>query len=369
MSYYAILNNINTKQVYYDDNIIFYPTTRSGISTSDSFYYSTFGFTANEMKISFDEFGSLLSSNPSSTFSYINFNLNALNFYGICSNISCPTVVEISQITGYETGIGQTIFASGYNAGQKMIQNYSNPGNIYSINASGFSTSYFGNSISYLTDGIFGYVNYNDTVNHVSKYFLATPSNTWYELPLQQFYFDADYYVTLSPGFNFSNYVPLTIFNGVIPQVGQLILVNNANNNDVNSGLYIVTILSNNVYLSPSYLTYNYPGQTFLVTCNLDASNLYSYNSASYYVPYEFGPPSKCFSQNLQLNQYSSTKTFIPIYNDTYSFSSLILNLKTTGQLTKQSDSFQLGIAVSNWFPDSLLFGVSLNYEIKEGNV
>jgi len=43
------------------------------------------------------------------------------------------------------------------------------------------------------------------------------------------------------------------------------------------------------------------------------------------------------------------------------------LNLVEKGKLAKQSDSFILGIAVSSWFPDSTLFGVGLNYEIKEG--
>ena len=55
------------------------------------------------------------------------------------------------------------------------------------------------------------------------------------------------------------------------------------------------------------------------------------------------------------------------MYQDQYSNSSMVLNLNTKSSLVKQSDGFVLGIAVSNWFNDSLLFGVGLNYVIKEG--
>ena len=368
MAYYAVLNNMNNGQVYYDDHIVFYPTSRSGISTSDSFYYSTFCFTSSAIKISFDEFGSLISSNSSNTFSSINFNLNAENFYGICSNISRPTIVEITQIAGYETGIGQTNFISGYYNGQKMIQNYSNPGSIYSIGTSIFTNSYFTNSINYVKDGTFGYVNYNDSINNITKYFLAYPNGSWYELPSQQFCYDSDFYLTVPSGVVFSGKILLSYFNGIIPTVGQLILINNSANNDYLSGLYTITQLSNFVYLTASSIVYNFPGQTFLINCDLDNSNIYNYNSACYYVSYEFGVPSKCFNQNLQLSKFISNSSYMPLYNDSYSFSSFIINLNTTGLLTKQSDTFQVGIAVSNWFPDSLLFGVSLNFEIKEGN-
>jgi hypothetical protein len=364
MSYYALLVDSSNNQHYYDDKINLYSTTRSGISTSDNFYYKTFGFSANQMKISIDEFGSLIANN----FSYINFDLNAQSFFGICSNISRPTIVEITQISGYETGYGVTNYVTNYSVGQKMIQNYSNPTNIYTINSTNLTTSTFSNSLTYIQNGVFGYVNYNDPTTKISKYFLAAPGGQWYELPDQKFYYNVDFYITIPPNYNFINKIPIAQFNGIVPMAGQTILINNISNNDTLSGLYVIGKISDVVYVSPSSIKYNYPSQTFVASCNLDNSNINYFNSVCYYVPYDYGAPTKCFNKNLQLKLFTSS-SYMPLYNDPYSFSSFILCLTPTGLLTQQSDTFQIGINVSNWFPDSLLFGVSLNYEIKEGNL
>jgi hypothetical protein len=55
------------------------------------------------------------------------------------------------------------------------------------------------------------------------------------------------------------------------------------------------------------------------------------------------------------------------LLKDNFDTSSLCLCLNDQAKYTKQSDTFILGIAVSNWYPDCTLFGLGLNYVIKEG--
>lgn len=369
MAYGIYLYSTNTNKSYFDDPLVFYPTTRSGISSSDLYRFLTFNFNSQKMKVGFNEFGNLISSVSNNNFSYINFDLNVDGFYGVANNMSKPAVVELCEICGYETGVGKTVLSGSGLIGQKTIQNFSNPTSIYSIGTSGFNVSYFSNALSYVSNENFGYVHYNDNLNNISKYFLASPSSVWYELPDQTFYYSSDFYLQISSGINFSGAsLALNLFNQIIPTVGQQIVINNVNNNDKLSGLYTIIKITNQVYLSPALISYNFPGQIFSININLNTSTLNSLLSDCFYIPYEYGTPSKTFSKNLQLKQYlkliNTTSAYFPLFKDAHSNSSLILCLTKQGQLTKQSDVFQLGIAVSNWFPDSLLFGVNLNYSI-----
>ena len=130
--------------------------------------------------------------------------------------------------------------------------------------------------------------------------------------------------------------------------------------------------ITNQVNLTKSEIEYNFPSQTFVIKIDLDFSNSLNYTSNSYYVPYEYGYPALCFSKDLMLKQYQNfaqndSSKYIPLYRDNFDFSTLLLPLNEQAKFTKQSDTFILGIAVSNWYPDSTLFGVGLNYQIKEG--
>ena len=385
MAYGVLIKNANTKNALHDDNITFYPTQRSGISTSDPYFFSTINFTTKTMQINFAEYGNLISSSAGANFSYMNFDLNSYNFNGSILNLSKPSIVEICKITSYESGIGQTVYSENFNIGTKFIKNFTDPGNIYIKTESplGFQTSYFGNILNYAekTSDLqnFLYVKY-ESINH-NKYFITIPgfsgatipnNFSWYELPDNNFYNDVNYYVTLNKSAFIGKSLDLSYFNGIIPSRGESILINNSLFDDTLSGLYVISAVNNNVMLSKGPLSYNYPGQTFINKIDLDLSNSFNYNSSVYYVPFGFGYSAEVFTKNLQLvkfinNYQNSTSQYIPLYRDSYSYSSMMLSLKTINDATKQSDSFILGIAVSNWFPDSLLFGVGINYEIKEG--
>lgn len=377
MSYGIVLKNSTTSSSYIDDVVQFYPTQRGGIATSDPHYFNLNFFTAQTMAVSFDEYGNLITQNPSSTFSNINFDLNQQNFYGVANNLSKPTIIKICDINGYETAVNQFIFSNNYFLNNKIIRNYSEPNHIYNLtNLSpiGFSTSYFSNLLNstYLQNSNFGYVSYSDTYNNINKYFLAAPvgSNiSWYELPVLQFYYTIDYYLTnYSSSFNGIS-VPLSIFNGIIPTKGQLILINNKLNDTI-SGVYSITEIQSYVLLTQGSLYYNYPSQVFICNTNLDTSSSTINNGVCYYVPYSYGAPGKPFTKNLQLTQFianNNPSSFMPMYKDLYTQTDFILYLNPKGQLTKQSDIFQLGVAVSNWFENSYLFGVTINYQIKEG--
>jgi hypothetical protein len=58
---------------------------------------------------------------------------------------------------------------------------------------------------------------------------------------------------------------------------------------------------------------------------------------------------------------------YTPLFKDNYDNSSLILQLNTISDSSKKSDTFILGIGVSNWFPNSILYNVNVSYQIKEG--
>ena len=389
MSYGVLLKNNNTNQPILDDSITFYSTARSGISTSDPYYFETFNFTANSMTVNFAQFANLISLISVSNYSNINFDLNKQNFFGIGYNLSTPTLIEICAIDGYETGIVQTVYASTVAVGSKILRNISEPNNIYTIVNSSFGvqTSYFGTALNYARSGVipglqnFLYTRYEH--DNIVKYFVAiprltgavvnTPSNFyWSEIPGETFFFNVDYYLTIAtPGFTGLS-LPLASFNGIVPKKGTTILVNNSRYNDVLSGTYTIFNVSDQVYLSKNTISFNFPGQTFNIKTDLDLSNTITSFSSCYFISYDYGFPAEAFTKNLNLLKFNTlalgySSAYPSMYQDQYSNSSLVLNLRTKNNLVKQSDSFVLGIAVSNWFNDSLLFGVGLNYIIKEG--
>lgn len=386
MSYGILLKNANTNSSYQDDNLIFYSTQREGISTSDPMYFTTVNFTAKTIGVSFEKYGNLISNSSSNNFSFSNFDLNEYNFKGLSANLSKPTIVELCKIKSYELGAGQTIYADTFIAGDKYIKNFNDPGNIYTKTSTfptGLTTSYFGTSLNYTlpSSGVqnFVYVSFEDNTH--SKYFLAVPQSIgatipnnfrWYELPNNVFFNDIDYYFTINAsGFNGTN-ISINSFNGIIPSKGKTILINNVNYDDTYSGVYVIQTITNNVILSRGNIVNNFPGQTFNIKINLDNSNALTYNTAVYYVPFEYGYTSDSFTKALKLTKFTNpiqndpTK-YTPLFKDNYDNSSLILQLNTISDSSKKSDAFILGIGVSNWFPDSILYNVNVSYQIKEG--
>ncbi len=385
MSYGVLLKNASSN--YIVDDLSFYSCQRASISTSDTFYFSLAGFNSSStIALNYSQTGNLI-GNTASNFSNINFNLNENKFYGLCLNVSRPTVIELCQIEAFEVGVGQTVFTDSFTNDSKYIMNLSDPGNIYTKTSSypiGVQTSNFGLGLNYLWPSAsyslqnFTYVKYSDT--NFTKYFLAVPqiqgatipdNFEWYELPTTQFFYEIDYNVTLSSAFNGLS-MPLGNFNGIIPKSGEKLLINNSSTNDNLSGVYDIVSITNQINLAKSDISYNYPGQIFIVRVDIDFSNNLNYNPNTYYVPFEYGYPAVCFTKPLMLKLYenfaqSDPSKYTPLYRDNFDFSSLILPLNDREKFNKQSDTFILGIAVSNWYPDSKLFGVGLNYVIKEG--
>lgn len=385
MSYGVLIKNANTNEALMADNLNFYPTQRGSISTSDTYYFSTINFNSRYMDLSFVQYGNLIGDSTSNPFSFMNFDLNSYNFYAVGINVTKPTVIELCKITSYEIGVGQTVYSSDFINNSKYLRNYSDPGNIYvktSDYPTGFQTSYFGKALnySYPTSGIqhFIYTSYEDSKN--PKYFLAVPLNagatipnnfSWYEIPDDNFYHEINFYITIRSGtFNGSS-LSLSSFKGIIPKSGNTILISYPAN-DIFSGLYTIKSITNSVNLSKGFLKFNYPGQTFHSKINLDTSTSTTYYEAVHFVPFEYGYAAECFTKNLSLTLYSCAEKntpnyFPPLFHDKYNTSMMKLSLANKTNLTSKSDSFLLGIAVSNWFPDSKLFGIALNYQIKEG--
>ena len=341
------------------------------------------------MTINFAQFANLISLTSASNYSNINFDLNKQNFYGIGYNLSSPTIIEVCAIDGYETGVGQTVFTSSAAIGSKILRNITDPNNIYSITDSSFGmqTSYFGKSLNYARSGVisdvqnFLYTRYE--YNNVIKYFLAIPRLVgamvnvplnfyWSEIPGENFIFNIEYYITTLTSEFAGTSLSLSVFKGLIPKLGASILINNASFNDILSGVYTILNITDKVYISKNTIAFNFPGQTFNIKTDVDLSTTTTNFGSCYFVSYDYGFPAEAFTKSLYLKKFNNlaqgySTTYPAMYQDQYSNSSMILNLNTKGNLVKQSDGFLLGIAASNWFSDSLLFGVGLNYVIKEG--
>jgi len=385
MSYGVLLKNASSG--FIADDLTFYGSQRAGISTSDPLYFSLIGFNScDSMNINYAQFGSLISNTSSSTFSNVNFDLNQNQFYGLCLNLSKPTIIKLCDIQAFEIGVGQTVFTNNFVNDSKYILNLTNPGNIYVKTSSyptGVQTSIFGTALNYtwpisINLQNFIYVEYSDT--NFTKYFLAVPQVQgaqipnnffWYEIPTTKFFYNVDFSIILTTQFNGSS-LALNNFNGIIPKVGQSILIDNSLNNDSLSGVYTILSITNQINLGKSEIEYNFPSQTFIVEVDLSFSNSLNYIPGVFYVPFEYGYPALCFSKNLMLKKYeniaqNSPSNYVPLLRDNFDSSSLCLRLNDQAKYTKQSDTFILGIAVSNWYPDSTLFGLGLNYMIKEG--
>lgn len=381
MAYGVYLKNINTNETIFDGSLMFHPAERSGISTSDTYFFHTTGFTATQMSVNFAQHGNLIGIASVPAYSQINFDLNQFNFYGIGANMEKPTVVEICTIDAYEIGLANTVYSSNISVGQKCIKNYSDPHKIFEIqdvSPLSITESDFADILKehYLKPAVgvesFCYVKFDDS--NITKFFLAFPDSgniAWYELPDEVFFHEADYSLTnVWNDFNGSS-LPLSVFQGIVPKVNETILVDNAFLDDTLSGLYTISALKDTVVLDGSALSYNHVGQIFNIKKNLDISNSMAHYPAVYYVPYEYGQSDKPFAKNLQLKAFtgndSSIDDYPPLMKDEHSESKLILYLNEQYMFTKRSDAFKTGIAVSNWCDDSILFGVGFNYEIKEG--
>jgi len=147
MSYGVLLKNANNGFIV--DDLLFYGSQRASISTSDPFYFSLTGFnSSNLMFLNYTQSGNLISSNSTNTYSNINFDLNDNQFYGLCLNVSKPTIVELCEIQAFEIGVGNTVSSNNFVNDSKYILNLSNPGNIYvktSTYPLGLQTSNFEN--------------------------------------------------------------------------------------------------------------------------------------------------------------------------------------------------------------------------------
>ena len=146
MSYGVILKNYDNGISFLDDTLVFNTGARGGFCTSDRFIFETINFTSERVYLSFEQFGNVISSLSTSSFSNINFDMNSYNFYGVGRNISQPTIMQICEIQGYEIGIANTVYSSEILKNQKIIKNFSSPGYIWeisSVNPIGFSTNSF----------------------------------------------------------------------------------------------------------------------------------------------------------------------------------------------------------------------------------
>lgn len=368
MAYGLLLRNASDNS-FVNDLVYFNTIQRNGISTSNVLYFDAVNFITQEINVGIGEFGNLISSDGAVT----NFNLFDFGFGGSGHNNDKPTIVEICEIKGYEIGAGNTIFASTLVKGDKILQNYSQPNYLWEVsNVDPFVmiSSNFSKALDtrYVKNENFAFVNY--TSDNTSLHFLAVPGSpfSWQELPSGEFYHPIDYYVSIiSSGFDGTN-ISINYFRGLAPELNQTILINNKAYNDALSGVYVIQHVTNSVYLSKSNILFNYPSQVFISDANLDVN---TEQNICHYVPFDYGTPGESFSKNLCLTPFSngitSTAQYMPLLKDSISQSKMILFLNTQYALKKKSDNFIVGIAVSNWFNDSLIFGIDLNYQIKEG--
>ncbi len=373
MSYGILLKNANTNQTETEDSISFSAVQRGNISTSAVYYFSTFGFNAKEINLNVPETGSLLGDNGDN-FSFIDFNLNQYDFYGVAANTTRPTVIEICKIHSYEIGVGQTVFSDDFTTNKKYIKNFNAPSNIFSKQAdypAGIQTSYFQNALNYINpaSGVenFLYVTFD---GQNPRYFLATPGVVWKEIPNIDFYQNTDYFLTINSTAFDGSKLELNSFSGVIPKRGNTILIKNNLNTEL-SGVYSIENITDYVYLSRGNLKFNFPGQSFESKVDLDKSNSLNYNSIINYIPFSYGYAAECFTKPLPLVEYTSSSKgtsgqYPPLFRDAYDFSALRLKLSSPSSINQVSDSFQLGVFVSTWCPDSkLILGaeISINSE------
>lgn len=367
MSYGVLLKNAATNKTA-QNSLIFYNTQRGGISTSDEYKLSLINFTTNRASIYYDQFATLISPTQDT----VSFDTNTLGFYGVFLNTETTSVIKICNIESYETGIGQTVYSENYDVStSKIIKNFSSPNYIYN----GIGTDYFSGVLNYLTntstDENFAYLKFEDS-NEIKIFSPLVNSGavSWIEIPDETFYFNIDYYIDMrSESFN-GSYIEYSLFRNITPKNGETILVNSAD--DQLSGVYTVKNITNRVNLTKGPLNFNYPGQTFNINIDLRSSTITEYYKTCFYVSSNYGFAAEVFTKNLNLKEWNgdlidAPNQYVPLYIDSYNRSNGIINLHPLGRLTQESDSFKLGVGVSNWFPDSTLIGLSFNCEIKEG--
>lgn len=378
MAYGISLKNTSSN-ISINSGLDFYPTSRSGISTSDSYFFETTNFKTNKLSIFFDRLGNILASSNDLP-SYVNFDLNQNNFYGLIHNNTRPTVIKMCDIAGYENTSGMVYSSSGLAIGSLMIKNVTDPENIYtatSISPITLESNLFSKILNnnYIQDENFVYVKYIDY--DYSTQFLLMPTGggfTWEELPEENFSYNCDYYITNSDMSFDGTYLLFSDFNNIIPKQNQSVLIDYSLDDSM-SGLYLIDRITNKVFLKKSDLIYNFPGQNFYCFTNLDLSNSSLNVPSCFYVSYDYGTPGMVFSKSLCLKQFNNSLTnssnYLPMFNYNYqsniSYSQMVLNLTSASVLTKTSDEFTLGIAVSNWCQDCLVYNIGLNLNIEEG--
>jgi hypothetical protein len=108
-------------------------------------------------------------------------------------------------------------------------------------------------------------------------------------------------------------------------------------------------------------LFFNFPGQSFSATTNLDISGLNNNVSVCYYVPYSYGNPGEVFSKPLLLQKYTnlfinSPANYLPILtyenNNLVSQTTFLLQLNNNVNLSKLSDQFQINSFQFQIFPN-----------------
>ncbi len=368
MAYGILLKNTDTNQTVVDDTLIFNSVQRGNISTSQTYYFSTYGFNAPEIELNLPQTGNLLGSNGDN-FSFIDFSLNQYDFYGVGVNASRPTVIELCKIHSYEIGVGQTVFSDDFTENKKYIQNFSAPNNIFVKQSDypvGVQTSYFINALNFINpvSGVEKYL-YVTFEGSNPKYFLATPGIVWQELPSLDFYHNTDFFVTLSDTSFDGSLLNLSVFKGIAPKKNNTILIKN-NLNTTLSGVYAIERVTDYVYLSRGSLKFNFPGQSFESRIDLDRSDSLNYNSVVNYVPFSYGYAAECFTKSLPIVEYTSASVGVanqypPLYRDEYDISKLRLKLGNQASINQNSDSFRVGVFVSTWCPDSkLIFGAEI---------
>jgi hypothetical protein len=383
MSYGINLKNVSLNFDNTSDELVFYTAPRGGFSTSDNYCFTTIGFTTSEMAIFCNQFadikanGNVSLSNATQTTS---IDLNKNNGFYCAKNFTQPTVVKLCDVVAYETGLGATVYKSlSPTVGQKVLLNYSNPNKIFSVSTTinpydnlieHFSSRVLTNQ--FITDENFVYVKYSSTQN---LFFLATSLSGnigWQQIPSDKFYIKVDYYISQTDGDFTGTQINYFQFNRIVPQNGQTILINCSTLDDKLSGIYKIVSLSSVILIQQDRtITQNFPGQSFYAATNLDNSNNITKNNVAYYVPFSYGEPANCFTKNLQLKKFQNLNTgfssFIPLPQDNIDRAKFKLSLTPTGAiLTQNSDSFKLGVFVSNWCPDNGIICSEFSYEILE---
>lgn len=373
-----------TDNTVLNDNLTFYAAARGGISTSDAYYFETINFNGNLIYLSMDNLADYLPSSNSYS-ANTNFDLINQNFIPKVRNLSKPTIVKICDIDSYETSSTNKVFiSSGLKLGSQILSNYSSPSTLQTVaalNTIQYATSRLNTIVnsSYIQQDNFAYVKYSDPSKNFYKYFLlsfSSGSADWIEIPDDSFYNYVDFYITISTPFQGTS-LNIALFQNITIAKNQTILIN-CQTNDLLSGLYTIDNITSTVFLKKGNLFFNYIGQTFFCSTNIDLSSSANSVSCCYYVPYTYGNTSEVFSKSLKLTKFNNAITnasnYLPLVcdaidsnNNFISSSTFLIPTNNTINLTKISDQFIIAMNVGPYLNDGTFFNGSFNIQIDEG--